>query len=267
MSTNVKKGLVLLNVIFLLGLGVLAVYQHSAINHTINSLEETSIVLKETTKVLSTTQTKVKQQDENIDTLTEDNNVLQIKITEQSDSLDKVTADLKATNTKLKTTSEKLTLADKKKAEQEKEIQKLKEDLAKKKASRIASSAVPQVKAVAKTKTSSPSQGVRTASSKQKNTNSNTSGMMTFSSTAYSYGTTTASGTHVQEGRTIAVDPNVIPLGSKVRITCPDFPSINGVYTAEDTGGVVHGNIIDIYMQSYDKAIQFGRRTIYVEVL
>lgn len=246
MSTNVKKGLVLLNVIFLLGLGALAVYQHAAINKTMASLEETSIVLKQTTKVLSATETKVKEQDENIKILTEDKDILKVKIKEQSDSLNKV-------DSKLKSTTEKLKLADEKKAEQAEVIRKLEEDLKKKIASRIASSAVPRVQSVSQTR--------------KKSNTSGTSGMMTFSSTAYSYGTKTASGTRVQEGRTIAVDPNVIPLGSQVRIVCPDFPSINGVYTAEDTGGVVHGNIIDVYMQSYDRAIQYGRRTIYVEVL
>lgn len=60
----------------------------------------------------------------------------------------------------------------------------------------------------------------------------------------------TTAGTVVQEGRTIAVDPEVIPLGSEVLI--------NGqVYVAEDTG--VSGNHIDIYVPSHEQALQMGR--------
>ncbi|MGE5423292.1 MAG: 3D domain-containing protein [Ignavibacteriales bacterium] len=42
---------------------------------------------------------------------------------------------------------------------------------------------------------------------------------------------------------------------------------MNGTYIAEDTGGVVKGNIIDIYMDSYDQAIKWGRRDVQVMVL
>lgn len=71
---------------------------------------------------------------------------------------------------------------------------------------------------------------------------------------------TTKSGTMPKQGRTIAVDPNVIPLGTKV--------VINGnVYTAEDTGGAVKGNIIDIYFASHSATSKFGRRTLKVKVL
>ena len=61
----------------------------------------------------------------------------------------------------------------------------------------------------------------------------------------------TASGTHPTEGRTIAVDPKVIPLGSKVMIN-------NHVYIAEDTGGAIKGNKIDIYVSSHSKALSKG---------
>ena len=51
---------------------------------------------------------------------------------------------------------------------------------------------------------------------------------------------------------TIAVDPKVIPLGSKVRIG-------DRIYTARDTGGKwVRGEHIDIYMESHDAAKRFG---------
>lgn len=61
----------------------------------------------------------------------------------------------------------------------------------------------------------------------------------------------TASDTMPKEGRTIAVDPKIIPLGSKVEI--------NGIeYIAEDTGGAIKGNKIDIYIDSHSRALQLG---------
>jgi uncharacterized protein YabE (DUF348 family)/3D (Asp-Asp-Asp) domain-containing protein len=72
----------------------------------------------------------------------------------------------------------------------------------------------------------------------------------------------TASGTRVQEGRTIAVDPNVIPLGSWVYIEGYGFRR------AEDTGSAIKNNIIDIYFEDDDKAVAFGvKRSPKVYVL
>lgn len=63
----------------------------------------------------------------------------------------------------------------------------------------------------------------------------------------------TATGTVAQEGVTIAVDPDVIPLGSWV--------DVNGhQYHAEDVGGSVNGNHIDVYFDSHDQASYFGRQ-------
>lgn len=62
----------------------------------------------------------------------------------------------------------------------------------------------------------------------------------------------TASGATVQANHTIAVDPDIIPLGSTVYIDG------YGTYTAEDTGGVIKNNKIDIYFPSHEEAIQFG---------
>ena len=80
-------------------------------------------------------------------------------------------------------------------------------------------------------------------------------------------GVITATGTHVAAGRTIAVDPRHIPLGSNVRITVPGMPQYNGVYKAEDTGGAIKGRRIDIYVPGRQDAVDFGRRDIQVEVL
>ena len=63
----------------------------------------------------------------------------------------------------------------------------------------------------------------------------------------------TYTGTKATEGRTIAVDPDVIPLGSKVEI--------DGVtYIAEDIGGAVDGNRLDLYFNSHDEALSWGRQ-------
>lgn len=72
----------------------------------------------------------------------------------------------------------------------------------------------------------------------------------------------TASGTKVKEGRTIAVDPNVIPLGSKVEIE-----GFGSSYIAEDTGSAVKGNIVDIFVNSHKEAKRLGRQNVRVKVL
>jgi 3D (Asp-Asp-Asp) domain-containing protein len=70
----------------------------------------------------------------------------------------------------------------------------------------------------------------------------------------------TATGTTPHHG-TIAVDPDVIPLGTKMYI--PGY----GVGVAEDTGGAIKGNIIDLYFDSEQEAIQWGRRNVTIYIL
>ena len=70
----------------------------------------------------------------------------------------------------------------------------------------------------------------------------------------------TASGIPARRG-VVAVDPNVIPLGSRLYI--PGY----GEAIAADTGGAIVGQKIDLCMESYDEAIQFGRRNVEVYVL
>lgn len=62
----------------------------------------------------------------------------------------------------------------------------------------------------------------------------------------------TASGNEAVAGRTVAVDPNVIPLGSTVVINGKE-------YIAHDTGAF-RGNIIDIYFDSHEDAWNFGAK-------
>ena len=70
----------------------------------------------------------------------------------------------------------------------------------------------------------------------------------------------TATGTRATAGRTIAVDKSVIPLGSSV--------NINGhIYTAEDTGGAIKGNRIDIYFSNHAEALSWGVRYLPVQIV
>lgn len=84
--------------------------------------------------------------------------------------------------------------------------------------------------------------------------------MTAYSSEEPGIGTRTASGTRVTEGRTIAVDPSVIPIGWWVYIEGLGFRR------AEDTGGAIKGHKIDVYYDSLSHARSFGRksRAVYV---
>lgn len=61
--------------------------------------------------------------------------------------------------------------------------------------------------------------------------------------------------------KVIAVDPSVIPLGSKVHVEG------YGTAVAGDTGGAIKGNKIDIFMPDKSAATQFGRKTVKIKVL
>ena len=84
---------------------------------------------------------------------------------------------------------------------------------------------------------------------------------MSVVATAYATGTITATGTKPKWG-TIAVDQKVIPYGTKVYI-----PKFNMTFTAEDCGGAIKGNKIDIFMGSETDAYSWGRRTIDIYIL
>lgn len=80
--------------------------------------------------------------------------------------------------------------------------------------------------------------------------------------TAYANDPITYMGTKPQVMKTIAVDPSIIPLGSKVYI-----PEFNKVFIAEDTGGKIKGNRIDIYMQTEYQCKQWGIKDITIYIL
>lgn len=89
---------------------------------------------------------------------------------------------------------------------------------------------------------------------------------LSVTATAYTGGGTTATGTAARYGA-IAVDPSVIPYGTRMYIVSDDGKYIYGYATAEDCGGAIKGNIIDLYFDSYDTCIQFGRRSCTVYIL
>ena len=74
----------------------------------------------------------------------------------------------------------------------------------------------------------------------------------------------TATGTYARVGA-IAVDPKVIPYGTRMFIVSNDGKYIYGVATAEDCGGSIKGNRVDLYFDTTAECFQFGVRycTIY----
>ena len=82
---------------------------------------------------------------------------------------------------------------------------------------------------------------------------------ITVSSTGYSIRGRTSTGMPTAAG-VVAVDPSVIPLGS--RLTIPGY----GTGIAADTGGSVHGNVIDLWFPTLQQARAWGRRTVTITI-
>lgn len=76
----------------------------------------------------------------------------------------------------------------------------------------------------------------------------------------------TASGTTARVGA-VAVDPKVIPLGSLLYIVTDDGVYNYGVCVAEDTGGLIKGNRVDLYFDTLEDCYAFGYRSCTVYVL
>jgi 3D (Asp-Asp-Asp) domain-containing protein len=70
----------------------------------------------------------------------------------------------------------------------------------------------------------------------------------------------TANGSYAGKG-VVAVDPNVIPLGTKLYV--PGY----GICIAADTGGAIKGNKIDLCYNTYNEALNFGRKDVSVYIL
>ncbi len=65
----------------------------------------------------------------------------------------------------------------------------------------------------------------------------------------------------------VAVDPRVIPLGSKLYITSADGSYVYGYCIAGDTGGAIKGNRVDLFLGSESECRAFGRRPMQVYIL
>ncbi|ECK3595886.1 resuscitation-promoting factor [Listeria monocytogenes] len=112
-----------------------------------------------------------------------------------------------------------------------------------------------------------PVSNVSTSSATSSSSASSTpSGGKTYKmeSTAYSGGGTTAYGINLSANpglKVIAVDPRIIPLGSKVWVEG------YGEAIAGDTGGAIKGNIVDVYFPNESQCYSWGRRMVTVKVL
>ena len=84
-----------------------------------------------------------------------------------------------------------------------------------------------------------------------------------YVATAYSLRGRTASGRMVSKGL-IAADPRVLPLGARVRLETGGY---SGDYLVADTGRLIKGKRIDIWIPSSREAMRFGRRKVKLTVL
>ena len=100
-----------------------------------------------------------------------------------------------------------------------------------------------------------------TTVNKTQSTSSSSRKHMSVVATAYTGDGITSTGTKPKWG-TIAVDPSVIPYGTKVYI-----PQFGKTFIAEDCGGAIKGNKIDIYMNDEATVKNWGRKTIDIYIL
>lgn len=159
---------------------------------------------------------------------------------------------------------EKMIAEQKAKIEEESKIQELKkqEEIKKQEQIKLAKAKEQQEKRkVAKVVNNTTSRG--DVESRKDN-----SGYVKFTATAYcgcakccgkSTGKT-ASGTTATAGRTVAMSSSY-SFGTKIEIQGI------GTYIVEDRGGAIKGNRIDIFFSNHQKALDFGRRTVYLKVL
>jgi 3D (Asp-Asp-Asp) domain-containing protein len=128
-------------------------------------------------------------------------------------------------------------------------------------------SATNTSKTTKKAETSKPAKTTKTSTSKS--TKLKVVKTITVSATAYTANCKncsgiTATGINLKKNpklKVISVDPKVIKLGTKV------YVEGYGYAIAGDTGGAIKGKKIDIFVPSYKKAIQWGRKTVKVKIL
>lgn len=91
--------------------------------------------------------------------------------------------------------------------------------------------------------------------------------------TAYCLTGETATGTYTKEGKTVASKPEWY--GATMYMWLDDgdgaikAENFIGMYTVEDTGGanIKNGKVIDVYISDYDRAKEFGRKNVIVQIV
>src|SRR3954470_12899428 len=86
----------------------------------------------------------------------------------------------------------------------------------------------------------------------------------TYRATAYAQSGTTASG-ELTHRHVVAADPDILPLGSRIKIRRAG--KYSGEYVVADTGAKIQGRRLDIYMPSETACKKFGSRLVRVKVL
>jgi 3D (Asp-Asp-Asp) domain-containing protein len=92
-----------------------------------------------------------------------------------------------------------------------------------------------------------------------------TSKWQKFTATAYSVEGETASGKKTREGRTVAADSDVLPLGTKIEVQ--GAGRYDGVYVVHDAGRKIRGREIDIFIDAPAEAKRFGKKPVRIRVL
>jgi 3D (Asp-Asp-Asp) domain-containing protein len=85
-----------------------------------------------------------------------------------------------------------------------------------------------------------------------------------YRATAYAQSGTTASGEQTHR-HIVAADPDILPIGSRIRIS--KAGKYSGEYVVADTGGKIQGRRLDIYIPSEQACKKFGVKVVHVQVL
>jgi len=207
-------------------------------------------------------------QQKEIKNLTEENKALIGKVDDLSTQLDELD---KRLDEQIKNAEKIVEQADKEKKALEKEV-KEKDAIIQQKDNKIAEVEAMKADKKAKEATARTMEASPKAKEETKTLPSEPSGgkVLYMESTAYSSdpadtlggGTITATGQNLlQNPMAVAVDPNVIPLGTKL------YVEGYGEAYAVDTGGAIKGNIVDVHFPTYAQCVQWGRRTVKVTIL
>jgi 3D (Asp-Asp-Asp) domain-containing protein len=90
-------------------------------------------------------------------------------------------------------------------------------------------------------------------------------GWQAFTATAYSVEGETKSGKQTREGRTVAADPDILPMGTHIQIQ--GAGAYSGNYVVHDTGPKVQGREVDIFIDNPAEAKRFGKKKVRVRIL